>query len=100
MPRKAKDTVTIDMFTKPPLGKLEWIIDTPLKGMFLLNGVLHMQVQPSKWMMNSTLIYENTMKGNIFAVDMENNKLVMLKPDTAVIHVEPSHVWELVKKEN
>lgn len=98
MPRKAKDTVTADLFELPPEPSI-YAVNIPLKGLFLHNEELHMQVQPSKWMMNSTLIYENTMKGNIFAINMETNRIVMLKPETPVIHVKDVSIYELNVKE-
>lgn len=89
MPRKSVDTVTFDLFEQvlKDAESFKTCKNVPLRGLFILDKQMHMQVQPSKFMMNSTIIYDIFMRGDILAVNLHTNKLVTLKKDALVTHV-------------
>lgn len=84
MPRKAKDTVTADLFEAASAMEIKHVI---LEGLFLHEGEPYMRIAPSKWMMNSSLIYDQMVcRGHIMAVNLETRQVVFL-PDTATTEV-------------
>lgn len=77
MPRKTKvDTNTADLFAEAEKKEIKQVV---LEGLFIHEGVPHMRVAPAKWMMNSSLIYDQMVcRGNIMAVNLETRQVVFL----------------------
>jgi hypothetical protein len=55
---------------------------------FIHNGRTYLRVIPSKFMMNSTMIYDITTRGDVLALDVETQKLVVVKGTEQVEHQE------------
>ena len=57
---------------------------------FLYESKYYLRVIPSKFMMNSTMIYEITTRGDILAMEIESQKLTVIKGTAQVEHLELS----------
>lgn len=55
---------------------------------FLYKDKTYIRVIPSKFMMNSTMIYDITTRGDILAMDISDQKLVAIKGTAQVEHIE------------
>lgn len=55
---------------------------------FIHNSHTYIRVIPSKYMMNSTMIYEMITRGDILAMDITDQKLVCIKGTESVQHIE------------
>ena len=55
---------------------------------FRLNNTVYIRVIPSKFMMNSTMIYEIVTRGDILAMEIDSQKLVVIKGTEQVEHME------------
>lgn len=55
---------------------------------FVHNNRTYLRVIPSKFMMNSTLIYDIVTRGDVLALDIEDQKLVCIKGTEQVQHYD------------
>lgn len=62
---------------------------------FIHNNRTYIRVIPSKYMMNSTMLYEMVTRGDILALDVETQKLVCIKGTEQVEHFELSYQLQI-----
>lgn len=55
---------------------------------FVQSGKLYIRIIPSKFMMNSTMIYDIVTRGDILAVNVSDQKIYLFKGTDQVTHVE------------
>lgn len=55
---------------------------------FTYKGLTYIRVIPSKFMMNSTMIYDITTRGDVLAMEVESQRLVVIKGTEVVGHLE------------
>lgn len=57
---------------------------------FSHSGKLYIRIIPSKFMMNSTMIYDMVTRGDILAIDVNDQKIYCFRGTEKVIHLEGS----------
>lgn len=99
MARVKADKSTGDLFaTLQEHAALYKIISPTLNGLFMKDGELYIQCIPSKFMMNSTMIYDIQTRGDVFAVRISDNKLVTFKgSEVADLKLDPKQIHLAVR---